>query len=83
MAQDTEWTPVSHDTCDQVAGPFYHGTRADLAAGELLSAGGFSPPQAIRDAANFDSQRACHSVVVLPRALMAEPHLRPANERYR
>jgi BMFP domain-containing protein YqiC len=26
MAQDTEWTPVSHDTCDQVAGPFYHGT---------------------------------------------------------
>ena len=39
MAQDTEWTPVSHDTCDQVAGPFYHGTRADLAAGELLSAG--------------------------------------------
>lgn len=29
----------SHDTCDQVAGPFYHGTRADLAVGELLSAG--------------------------------------------
>jgi rifampin ADP-ribosylating transferase len=25
MAQDTEWTPISHDTCDQVAGPFYHG----------------------------------------------------------
>ena len=39
MAQDTEWTPVSHDTCGQVAGPFYHGTRADLAVGELLSAG--------------------------------------------
>lgn len=39
MAQDTEWTPVSHDTCDQVAGPFYHGTRADLTVGELLSAG--------------------------------------------
>ena len=39
MAQDTDWTPVSHDTCDQVAGPFYHGTRADLAMGELLSAG--------------------------------------------
>ncbi len=39
MAQDTEWTPVTHDTCDQVAGPFYHGTRADLAVGELLSAG--------------------------------------------
>lgn len=35
MAQDNEWTPVSHDTCDQVAGPFYHGTRADLAVGEL------------------------------------------------
>ena len=39
MAQDTDWTPVSHDTCDQIAGPFYHGTRADLAVGELLSAG--------------------------------------------
>ncbi|MDQ7298512.1 NAD(+)--rifampin ADP-ribosyltransferase [Stenotrophomonas sp. Sm2017] len=39
MAQDTDWTPVSHDTCDQVAGPFYHGTRADLAVGDLLSAG--------------------------------------------
>jgi len=39
MAQHTEWTPVSHDTSDQVAGPFYHGTRADLAVGELLSAG--------------------------------------------
>ena len=39
MAQDTDWTPVSHDTCGQVAGPFYHGTRADLAVGELLSAG--------------------------------------------
>ncbi|HDS1556985.1 NAD(+)--rifampin ADP-ribosyltransferase [Stenotrophomonas maltophilia] len=39
MTQDTEWTPVSQDTCDQVAGPFYHGTRADLATGDLLVAG--------------------------------------------
>lgn len=39
MAHDTEWIAVSHDTCDQVAGPFYHGTRADLAVGELLNAG--------------------------------------------
>lgn len=39
MTQDTEWTPVSQDTCDQVAGPFYHGTRADLATGDLLIAG--------------------------------------------
>ncbi|GEM_PF-2574143 len=39
MNQGSEWAPVSHDTCDQVTVPFYHSTRADLAVGELLSAG--------------------------------------------
>ncbi|MGN6150866.1 MAG: NAD(+)--rifampin ADP-ribosyltransferase [Lysobacteraceae bacterium] len=37
--QDTEWIPVSFDNCDAVAGPFYHGTRADLSIGDLLAAG--------------------------------------------
>lgn len=34
---DQEWTPVTHATCGQVAGPFYHGTRWQLAPGELLT----------------------------------------------
>lgn len=34
-----EWMPVSRANCDQVEGPFYHGTRVDLAAGDLLTAG--------------------------------------------
>ena len=37
--QDTEWNPVSFGNCDAVAGPFYHGTRADLSIGDLLTAG--------------------------------------------
>lgn len=36
---DKEWTPVSHENCDLVEGPFYHGTKADLAIGDLLTAG--------------------------------------------
>jgi len=36
---DDEWIPVSHENCDQVEGPFYHGTRADLSVGDLLTAG--------------------------------------------
>lgn len=36
---DDAWTPVSIENCDALAGPFYHGTRADLAVGELLTAG--------------------------------------------
>ena len=34
-----EWTPVTPDTCHTVAGPFFHGTRADLSIGDLLVAG--------------------------------------------
>ena len=36
---DDEWFPVSHDNCCRVEGPFYHGTRADLSVGDLLTAG--------------------------------------------
>ncbi|HEY0878496.1 MAG TPA: NAD(+)--rifampin ADP-ribosyltransferase [Zeimonas sp.] len=34
-----EWTAVSTENCDSVAGPFYHGTKADLSVGDLLTAG--------------------------------------------
>ncbi|MGG6463712.1 NAD(+)--rifampin ADP-ribosyltransferase, partial [Solilutibacter silvestris] len=34
-----EWTPVTLENCDSVAGSFYHGTRADLSVGDLLTAG--------------------------------------------
>ena len=34
-----EWNPVSHENCGQVEGPFYHGTKSRLAAGDFLLAG--------------------------------------------
>ena len=34
-----DWIPTSHDNCSQVAGPFYHGTKAKLTVGDLLSPG--------------------------------------------
>ncbi|WP_133499049.1 NAD(+)--rifampin ADP-ribosyltransferase [Cognatilysobacter terrigena] len=34
-----EWTPVTLENCDAVAGPFFHGTRAALSVGDLLTAG--------------------------------------------
>jgi len=34
-----EWNPVTLDNCGSVAGPFFHGTRADLSIGDLLTAG--------------------------------------------
>lgn len=34
-----EWIPVSHENCDLVNGPFYHGTKANLSVGDLLTAG--------------------------------------------
>ena len=36
---DEEWTPVSLENCHAVPGPFYHGTKAALSVGELLTAG--------------------------------------------
>lgn len=34
-----DWIPVTHENCAQVAGPFFHGTKAKLSIGELLIAG--------------------------------------------
>ncbi|HWU71578.1 MAG TPA: NAD(+)--rifampin ADP-ribosyltransferase [Pseudoxanthomonas sp.] len=39
LIPDDDWVPVSAENCDAVAGPFYHGTKADLSAGDLLTAG--------------------------------------------
>ena len=39
LVPDDEWVPVSAENCDSVTGPFYHGTKADLSAGDLLTAG--------------------------------------------
>lgn len=36
---DEQWQPVTPENCTLVRGPFYHGTRVDLAIGELLSPG--------------------------------------------
>lgn len=33
------WTPVSHENCHQVQGPFYHGTKVRLSTGDLLVTG--------------------------------------------
>jgi rifampin ADP-ribosylating transferase len=34
-----QWAPVTAENCQHVYGPFYHGTKVDLAVGELLSPG--------------------------------------------
>jgi rifampin ADP-ribosylating transferase len=34
-----DWIPVSHENCQRVAGPFYHGTKAELAVGDLIATG--------------------------------------------
>lgn len=33
------WVPVTHENCNQMNGPFYHGTRSELPIGALLVAG--------------------------------------------
>lgn len=48
-----EWTPVTHDNCGDVQGPFYHGTRIHLQPGELLTAG---------RASNFEAGRVSNNV---------------------
>jgi len=37
--KDDQWTPVTHDNCKRVEGPFYHGTRMQFTVGDLLSPG--------------------------------------------
>lgn len=34
-----QWYPVTLDNCSQLRGPFYHGTKVELAIGALLSPG--------------------------------------------
>jgi len=34
-----EWTAVSYVNCHEVPGPFYHGTRAELSVGDLITTG--------------------------------------------
>lgn len=34
-----DWTPVTHANCHQLPGPFYHGTKAPLAVGDLIAPG--------------------------------------------
>ncbi|NOT59699.1 MAG: NAD(+)--rifampin ADP-ribosyltransferase [Acidobacteria bacterium] len=36
---ENQWVPVTHESCKHVVGPFYHGTKAHLAIGTLLSPG--------------------------------------------
>jgi rifampin ADP-ribosylating transferase len=36
---DNEWIPVTHERCDHVEGPFYHGTKSHLVVGDLLVPG--------------------------------------------
>jgi hypothetical protein len=36
---EKDWIPISHDNYKQVQGPFYHGTKANLAIGDLLTTG--------------------------------------------
>lgn len=33
------WVPVSHQNCHLIHGPFYHGTKAKLSIGDLLTTG--------------------------------------------
>lgn len=39
MHNNDEFVPVTPENCDLVAGPFYHGTRANLSVGDFLVAG--------------------------------------------
>ncbi|HET7737143.1 MAG TPA: NAD(+)--rifampin ADP-ribosyltransferase [Tepidiformaceae bacterium] len=39
MYDDDNHIPVTFEHCDHVEGPFYHGTKADLRAGDLLMPG--------------------------------------------
>lgn len=36
---DDQWKPVTHGNCTSLHGPFYHGTRVNLAIGDLLAPG--------------------------------------------
>jgi rifampin ADP-ribosylating transferase len=48
MQDDTAWIAITFENCHSVAGPFYHGTAAELEAGDLLVPGFASNYQAGR-----------------------------------
>ncbi|HEX7982176.1 MAG TPA: NAD(+)--rifampin ADP-ribosyltransferase [Duganella sp.] len=50
---DLDWKPVTHDSCGDVQGPFYHGTKYRLQPGELLVPG---------YASNFEAGRISNNV---------------------
>jgi rifampin ADP-ribosylating transferase len=50
---DHAWTPVTHDSCDHVEGPFYHGTKTRFQPGDLLIPG---------HASNFEEGRVSNNV---------------------
>jgi len=50
---NADWTPVTHESCGHVKGPFYHGTRYELEIGELLVPG---------FASNFEAGRISNNV---------------------
>lgn len=39
MSENSGYEPVTYEHCMHVTGPFFHGTKADLAIGEELAAG--------------------------------------------
>lgn len=47
------WIPVTHDNCTLVPGPFYHGTKARMSVGDLLSPGHPS---------NYEIERVLHHI---------------------
>jgi rifampin ADP-ribosylating transferase len=48
-----DWTPVTHENCGSVTGPFYHGTKYALEIGDLLVPG---------FASNFEQGRVSNNV---------------------
>lgn len=48
-----DWTPVTHESCGHVTGPFYHGTKYELEIGALLVPG---------FASNFEAGRISNNV---------------------
>jgi hypothetical protein len=50
---DASWSPVTFENSAHVPGPFYHGTKATLAVGDLLSPG---------HASNYDTGRTLHHI---------------------
>lgn len=50
---NVQWEPVTVENCGSVSGPFYHGTKAELSIGDLLSPGFPS---------NYDEGRVLHHI---------------------